>query len=130
MENYRTSKIEEALNKLADISGSINKLIAVHEQRINVQDKKLDSLDTVIEKRREENSTNIKEIYETIRSEDKNIINEITKVRSEQLTHYEKLSIRINEIEKRVWMYIGASGIIAFILMYGPTIFKLFFTKL
>ena len=53
-DEYRQSKLEDAITKLTEISADLNKMIAVHELRLNQQEKTMDSFVDVLDKRREE----------------------------------------------------------------------------
>ena len=122
----RQDKVEDAIARLTDISSDLNKMLAVHEQRITQQEKHIDSIDVVLEKRREESDLKLKDVYETIRSEDKNILIEINKLRSESSDQHTKLTTKIGEMEKTIWTYMGGFSVITFLLMYGGNILKFF----
>ena len=54
MIDKRQSRIEDAIERLTVISGDLNKMIAVHEQRISQQEKQLTTVELLAERRREE----------------------------------------------------------------------------
>jgi uncharacterized coiled-coil protein SlyX len=120
----RQVKIEDAITKLTEISSDLNKMIAVHELRLTHQEKIMDSLEDVLERRREESDAKLKTVYETMRTEDRLIIAEINKLREEGEAQYESLSGKINNMEKMMYTYMGAFTVVAFILAYGPQIVK------
>ena len=68
----RMDKIEDAISRLTTISADLQKMLAVNEQRLIQQEKQVTSLEEVIEKRREESELKLKDVYDTIRVEDKN----------------------------------------------------------
>lgn len=122
----RQNRIEDAIERLTEISSDLNKMIAVHDQRLLQQEKQMTSLETIVEKRREEGDLKLKDVYDTIRNEDRVIIIEINKMREEAQSLNEKLSTRIKELEKLVWTLSGAVSVIVFIINYGTTILKMF----
>lgn len=124
MSDTMLTKLEDAIERLTNISSDLNKLIAVHEQRLNQQEKQMTSFETVLEKRREEADIKLRDVYETIRSEDKNILNELNQMRTESMQQYEKLNSRLSEMEKKIWLYIGGFSIIAFMISYGQPLMK------
>jgi len=124
MSDTMLTKLEDAIERLTNISSDLNKLIAVHEQRLNQQEKQMTSFETVLEKRREEADIKLRDVYETIRSEDKNILNELNQMRTESMQQYEKLNSRLSEMEKKIWLYIGGFSIIAFLISYGQPLMK------
>ena len=120
----RQSKIEDAITKLTEISSDLNKMIAVHELRLTQQEKSMDTLEDMLERRREEADNKLKTVYETMRSEDRMVIAEIAKLREEGEHQFEELSKKIQGMEKMMYIYMGAFTVIAFILAYGPQIVK------
>jgi chromosome segregation ATPase len=124
--NTHSTKVELAIERLTEISSDLNKMLAVHEQRINQHEKQMDNFGETLEKRREDSDLKLKEVYETIRSEDKNIIEEINKLRNESLSQHEKLTERIQELEQKIWMYVGGFAVVVFLVTYGQAILKFF----
>lgn len=120
----RQTKIEDAITKLTEISSDLNKMIAVHELRISQQEKIMDSLEDILERRREEADGKLRVVYETMRSEDRIVIAEINKLRVEGEEQFESLSEKITAMEKMMYVYMGAFSVVAFILAYGPQIIK------
>lgn len=118
----RQMKIEDAISKLTEISSDLNKMIAVHELRITQQEKMTDSIELVLEKRRDEFEARIKEVYETIEKEDKNILSEIH-------NSYEKLSKKITDMERMMWLYLGGMAVAAFAIANWGDLLKLFLSR-
>lgn len=115
----RINRIEDVISRLTEISSDLNKMIAVHEQRLIQNEKQVNNLEEVVEKRREESEIKLRDVYDTIKSEDKNIFEELTKLRNEIFGQHEKLSHKITDIQKVIWIYMGAFTLIAFIISYG-----------
>lgn len=118
----RQMKIEDAISKLTEISSDLNKMIAVHELRITQQEKLTDSIEIVLEKRRDEFEARIKEVYDTIEKEDKNILAEIH-------NSYEKLSKKITDMERMMWLYLGGMAVAAFAIANWGDLLKLFLNR-
>ena len=83
VEDRRLDRIEQTLEKLADVQIDLTKMLAVHEQRIQSSEKHVSSIEDILERRREESDIKLRDVYETMRSEDKNIIAEIHQLRDE-----------------------------------------------
>ena len=126
MDDIRQSKLEDAIAKLTEISSDLNKMVAVHELRLTNQEKITDSIEIILEKRRDEFERRMKDVYETIKEEDKSILEEIQKSRQESSDNQKKLSDKINDIEKRLGIYTGIISFIAFIIAYGPKLLEYF----
>lgn len=122
----RQNKLEEVIEKLTNISNDLNKILAVHEQRINHQEKTLVEMSLILEKRREDHDTHIKNIYETIRQEDKSVLAEISKMENKTLEQYGKMGDKIGKLEKLMWTYIGGFTAIVGLINYLPALIKVF----
>jgi hypothetical protein len=122
----RQDKIENAIEKLTQISGDLNKMLAVHEQRINQNEKNMNNLEDMLEKRREESNIQLKDVYDTMRAEDNKILTELNNMRKESTDQHTKLTDKITILENKMFYYLGGVSVIMFIIIYGPNIFKLF----
>jgi predicted nucleic acid-binding Zn-ribbon protein len=120
----RQLKIEDAISKLTEISGDLNKMIAVHEQRLSQQEKVVTTMEEILEKRREDADNKLRTVYETMRTEDKLILTEINKMREESSDQYGKLSKKITDMEKMLWTYMGGFSVVAFLIAYGGNLLK------
>lgn len=114
----KQSKLEDAISKLTDISADLNKMIAVHELRLTHQEKLTDSIEIILEKRRDEFNEREEKIYEAIEKED-------SKVRQKIDDSYEKLSKKISDLEKMIWIYGGGFSVAAFIIANWGDVAKL-----
>ena len=111
-----SDRIEAAIEKLTTVSADLKQMLAVHEQRISQQEKESDELHDVVEKRREELDSKLKDVYDTMREQDSGIIAEIAKLRKESSEQHQVLSSKINQLEKYIWMAIGGGMVITWIL--------------
>jgi hypothetical protein len=84
----------------------------------------MDNIEEVLERRREESDIKLKDVYETMRSEDNKILNELNDMRKESTEQHNKLTERITTLENKVFLYIGGISVIVFLLTYGPNILK------
>lgn len=125
IEERRLDRIEQTLEKLADVQIDLTKMLAVHEQRIQSSEKHVSSIEEILERRREESDIKLKDVYDTMRSEDKNIIEEIHKLRDESTKQHQILTHKIASLEKYIWMYIGGFTVITFIITHGDKIIRI-----
>jgi len=121
----RIDKIEDAISRLTTISADLQKMLAVNEQRLIQQEKQVNNLEEVVEKRREESELKLKDVYDTIRVEDRNILEELNRMRTEANIQHEKLSLKISEMQKVIWIYMGGFALIAFLISYGGPVVRL-----
>ena len=80
-------KIDNAIEKLSEVNSNVTKMLAVHEERISKQEE-TDSI----------------------------LFAKIDKLRDKVDRDYDALVSRVQTIEKRVWMAIGAIACITFIM--------------
>lgn len=80
-------KIDDAIEKLSEVNSNVTKMLAVHEQRITKQEE-TDSI----------------------------LFTKIDKLRDKVDRDYDALVSRVQSIEKRVWMAIGAIACITFLV--------------
>jgi len=109
-------RIEAAIEKLTNVSVDLKQMIAVHDQRISQQEKTSESLETKFEKRRELMDDKLKDVYETMRAQDNNVLEEISKLRKESTEQHNVLSDKINQLEKLIWLAIGGGMVITWVL--------------
>jgi uncharacterized protein YPO0396 len=128
-DNYRISRIEKTLEKLAEISSDLNKIIAVHEQRITQHDKQHDYIEDMVEQRRIQTDKQIDDVYNTMREQDNIILKQLNKMREESSAQHATLAEKISKMEKMTWMYVGAFSVVSFLIAYGDHILKLLMTK-
>lgn len=111
-----TDRIEAAIEKLTNVSVDLKQMIAVHDQRISQQEKTSESLETKFEKRRELMDDKLKDVYETMRAQDNNVLEEIAKLRKESTEQHNILSGKINQLERYIWMAIGGGMVLTWLL--------------
>ncbi len=80
-------KIDDAIEKMSEVNSNVGKMLAVHEQRITKQEE-IDNL----------------------------LFTKIDKLRDKVDSDYNIVVSRVQAIEKRVWMAIGAIACITFLM--------------
>ena len=110
----RQDRLEEVADRLTSISSDLSKMIAVHEQRISQQERQLNNVENLSERRREEYDEKLGIVFK-----------KIDDLRKESNQQYESLSEKIGEMEKIMWKYGGGMAVVAFLLAYGPSILRL-----
>jgi hypothetical protein len=117
-------RIESAIERLTEISGDLKAMIAVQENRLSQHEKQAEIIETKLEKRREELDQKLKDVYDTIRTQDKAILDEIKAVREEQNKHYACLNEKINVIQKYIWMAVGGGTVLGYGFSFITSFFK------
>ena len=108
-EDIRFAKIDEAIQRLAGVAADVSKMLAVHEQKINYQEKTIDSLISNFEKRRAEIDARFKEMHDDIRSE-------LCTSRENSKVQHNEQNQKIESIQKYIWMAMGAVSFLSWLL--------------
>jgi chromosome segregation ATPase len=107
----RQSRIEDAIERLTEISADLNKMLAVQEQRLSQQERSMGNIEDMVEKRR---------------VEDTKILDELEEMRKEQKDQHKALSDKMTAVEKIIWTYLGGFSVIIFLISYGPKLLEFF----
>ena len=113
-------RLDIAIEKLTDVSNSINRMLAVHEEKIARQEEALYDAEQQIEVRRSELLAKIDELHSRITTNTKEIMAAAQQAHLEQNKEIQKIQ---REIEQRVgvlekWRHvlIGGSIVVGFLL--------------
>ena len=112
-------RLDVAIEKLTDVSNSIHRMLAVHEEKIARQEEAIFEAEQKIEERRSELLVKIDELHSRITTNTKEIMSTATEQHRQQCDEVrrirEELSQRVGILEKWRWIIIGGSIIIGFI---------------
>ena len=110
------TKLDSAIDKLTDISGSIKSMLAVHEEKLSKQEEIDKAIFNLIENRRVEFDTNYKELHARINKIHKELTDEIEmsekRLMCEIKTLNSNLDGRIGVFEKYRYIIIGIAIIL------------------
>jgi hypothetical protein len=120
-----SDRIEAAIEKLTNVSVELKQMLAVHEQRITQQEKNSNDLHDIVEKRRDELDIKLKDVYNTMRDQDKSIVEEIAKLRKESTDQHNILHSKINQLERYIYLAIGGGIVITWILTNAANYLKI-----
>ncbi|CAB4131648.1 hypothetical protein UFOVP132_191 [uncultured Caudovirales phage] len=112
------------IERLTQISMDLKSMLAVHEQRLTQHEKVVDNIAVYIEKRRDELDQKLKDVYETIRTRDDRLLEEIKASREEHNKHYNCLNEKFNTIQRYVWMAIGGGVALGYGFSFIANYFK------
>lgn len=121
-----SDRIEAAIEKLTSISSELKIMIAVHEQRITNQEKDSDDIHNTLEQRRVELDGHLVKVYDTMRDQDKSIVEEIAKLRKESSDQHNILHSKINQLERYMYMAIGGGMVVTWVLTNTVHYLKIF----
>ena len=113
-------RLDDAIGKLTELSSCINKMLAVHEEKLANQEEAVFAAEELIEQRRTEFSNDIKELHSRITTNTKEIMSIASKQHKEHSEAIQKLHTDINKrvgvLEKWRHVLIGGSIVIGFVL--------------
>ena len=113
-------RLDDAISKISEVSNCINRMLAVHEEKLANQEEAVFAAEELIEQRRTEYSNEIKEMHSRITTNTKEIMSIATSQHKEHSEAIAKLHTDINKrvgvLEKWGHVLIGSSIVIGFIL--------------
>ena len=114
------SRLDVAIEKLTDVSNSIHRMLAVHEEKISRQEESLVEAEQKLEVRRTELSVKIDELHSRITTNTKEIMTAAAQQHTQQNKQIQKikeeLAARVGVLEKWRHVLIGCSIVAGFIL--------------
>ena len=118
-------RLDTTIEKLTEVSGGINRMLAVHENRLEQQEELTKHFITLMEERRRENSDKYEIIQNRITQTREEMQQEIKDSIKEVVTKIDKLSETVNKLERWKYLVVGGAITIGFLLAKLPMIEKL-----
>ena len=113
-------RLDIAIEKLTDVSNSINRMLAVHEEKLGRQEEAIFEAEQKLEIRRTELTTKIDELHSRITTNTKEIMTAAATQHAEQNKEIQKIrdeiKDRVGVLEKWRHVLIGASIVAGFVL--------------
>ena len=113
-------RLDVAIEKLTDVSNSIHRMLAVHEEKIARQEEATAAADAKLEIRRIELTTKIDNLHSRITTNTKEIMTAAAQQHADQNKEIQKikdeLAARVGVLEKWRHVLIGCSIVAGFIL--------------
>ena len=113
-------RLDIAIEKLTDVSNSINRMLAVHEEKLGRQEEAIFEAEQKLEIRRTELTTKIDELHSRITTNTKEIMTAAATQHAEQNKEISKIrdeiKDRVGVLEKWRHVLIGASIVAGFAL--------------
>ena len=113
-------RLDVAIEKLTDVSNSIHRMLAVHEEKLTRQEEAIIDAEQKIEIRRAELSKQIDDLHSRITTNTKELMILEASQHEKHSKEIKRLSDSINKrvgvLEKWRWLIIGGAIIVGFIL--------------
>lgn len=107
--NAIVDKLDITIEKLTDVSSNVSRLLAVHETRLENQEKAGSQLANLIEKNKEQIDTELQKIYDRIADTKKDLRKEID-------DRHADVMAELKSIQKWMWLVSGGGAVVGFIL--------------
>jgi len=111
------SRLDIAIEKISDVSSCVNRMLAVHEEKIANAEEAQSRANT-------EFTHDIKELHSRVTSNYKELTEMITLQHKEQALHIQQLQNdlngRVGILEKWRWLIIGGAIVVGFVLQKMP----------
>lgn len=133
-------KFDKTIDKMQEIASSLSRMVSLHEQRIESQEKVSQEVQSVLEMRRVEHNNDIKELHSRITTvnrelsekmdeTEKNILSELHSLREEIKNEKNSFGLRLNQVEAWKYTIVGALMIVTWLLAKSDigAVFKLLF---
>lgn len=113
-------RLDNAISKISDVTNSIHRMLAVHEEKLSAQEEAIMDSQTLVETRRMEFGDEIKQLHARITKNNEELITLMSKQHMEQQQELNNLRNCMNDrvavFDKFRWILIGGSIVIGFIL--------------
>lgn len=130
------ARLAATTDRIGEVAAYVAKILAVHDERITSAEHQTESLNQMIEKRRDESDRSFREVYTRIDSIERNVKRDLDEVKDEIIKAFndhikkqgddsDSLARRVRVLENWRWMLIGGGIILGFIVGRLPTVTEL-----
>ncbi len=120
-------KIDDAIEKMAEVSNSISKMLIVHENKLSNHDQMIDGIKLAMSERKNDFEKQVELLHTRITSmKDENHVErekyhrELLAALKEIAETQSKLDSRITVLEQWKWYVLGAAAVLGFIISEVP----------
>ena len=130
-------KFDTTIEKMQEIASNLSRMVSLQEQRIETQEEVTKEVQSVLEMRRLEHNSDIKELHsrittvnreltEKIVDTENKILEELKALREEIKKEKTSVASKISQIEMWKWMVMGAIALAGWLFGQAVNIAKLF----
>ena len=130
-------KFDTTIEKMQEIATNLSRMVSLQEQRIETQEEVTKEVQSVLEMRRLEHNSDIKDLHsrittvnreltEKIADTESKILEELKALREEIKKEKTSVTTRLSQIEMWKWMVMGAIALGGWLLGQAVNISKLF----
>ena len=123
------TKLDNAIDKLTDISGGIKSMLAVHEEKLSKQEEIDKAIFNLLENRRVESDSKFEDIHSRLNKSVENLREEVELSEKRLMCEIKSLASnldgRIGVFEKYRWIIIGAAIVLGLSMPQLMSVFKI-----
>ena len=112
------AKLDTSLEKIAEVSNNISRLLAVHDERINNIEKNADNRDLEIKDLHVRITSQTKEIFDKLDHMETRMEDRIKALEKSIKDDHANIDGRVLVLEKWRWYLLGAAAIIGYLVSY------------
>lgn len=142
------TKLDTTIEKVQELTSAMTKMLALHEERIEKQEQRDSEILRMLEQRRTETESGMKELHSRITTTDREtrselakveerveetvagaiseVLSEVKNLRQQQDEHHKIMNERLSTVEKKIWVFVGGAAVVIFILSRLPQFISLF----
>jgi len=120
------NKLDTAIEKLTNVANSLDRVIAVHENRLEYHDQIDKELFTLVEDRRKESKEQYEVLHKrlgsmrddlesSIEASMKEMLQDIKEMKEKDAEHHKEVSDRLTKLEMWKWYVIGMATVAGFV---------------
>lgn len=111
-------KLDITIEKLTEVSSGINKMLAVHENRLGQQEEITRQIFLLIEERRKETSEKMEKLHTKIAQQRQEVDDNISKRMKSIDEKLDKVTDLVNKLNLWKYMVIGGAGVAGFVVSF------------
>jgi uncharacterized phage infection (PIP) family protein YhgE len=122
-----SGKIDDAIEKMAEVSNSISKMLIVHENKLQNHDQQIDGIKTSLSERKSDFEKQVELLHKRItdmkdenHAEREKYHKEILEALKDIADSNKALDVRISKLEQWKWYVMGGAAVIGFVLAQVP----------
>lgn len=113
-------KLDVAIDKIGEVASSLNRMLAIHETKLEMAEKNDQEIYSMIEDAQKETDKDFGQLENRIQESHEILLGEIKKLNDEMKNHHELVSSRLTKLEQWRWILVGGAVVIGFILSRIP----------
>tara|TARA_A100001011_G_C13818276_1_gene637773 strand:- start:33 stop:470 length:438 start_codon:yes stop_codon:yes gene_type:complete len=120
--NNLTERLDIAIDKLSEVADGMNRILAVHELKLENHEKQIQLWNSQYEGLHERINTSRKEFNDDLTKGREIIINKMADLDSAQTKTLSEISARVDKLEKWKYLMVGGAVVVGFIISRMPVI--------